>query len=263
MKVQFSAQKKKVLMNRNFIRRSWSGFFLRARAAKKIFHEGKLASIVEKSTYWDDGFATSHWTGFAKAKSFLLATYKAKANTPYLENAQYRDLMDFRFHTTQWAASVALEVEGDFVEIGVNYGLLSRSICEHVNFRDLNRKFFLVDPWGNSSGEGYDPVAFEAVELNFKEFRNVVLVRGSAPEALQQIDSEKIAYLALDINDGVMERQSLEILWPRIAKGGVVYFDDIGWAHYEKLRDEIERFLGDKPEQLLFLASGNAILIKA
>lgn len=250
-------------MNRDFIRRSWSGFFLRARAAKKIFAEGKLASVVARSTYWDDGFATSHWTGFAEAKAFVLATYKAKANTPYLDNTRYRDLMDFRFHTTQWAASVALEVEGDFVEIGVNYGLLSRSICEHVKFGRLDRKFFLVDPWGNSSGKGYDPSAFETVKLNFKDFSNVVLVRGSAPEALQQIDSKKIAYLALDINDGVMERQSLEILWPRIVKGGVVYFDDIGWTHYQKLRDEIEWFLGDKPEQLLYLASGSGILVKA
>lgn len=256
-------------MNGNFIRRSWSGFFLRARAAKKIFAEGKLASVVERSSYWDDGFATSHWTGFSKAKAFVLATYKAKANTPYLDNTRYRDLMDFRFHTTQWAASVALEVEGDFVEIGVNYGLLSRSICEHVKFGDLDRKFFLVDPWGNASGAraefggDYDASAFEVVKLNFKDFRNVVLVRGSAPEALQQIDSKKIAYVALDVNDGRMERQSLEILWPRIVKGGVVYFDDIGWAHYQTLRDEIERFLGDKPEQLLYLASGNAILVKA
>ena len=73
---------------------------------------------------------------------------------------------------------------------------------------------------------------------------------------------ERISYISLDLNDGKIEREILEFIYPKIVKGGVVYIDDYGW-NYPELRRELNDFLIDKDETLLHFPNGSSIFIKA
>jgi hypothetical protein len=53
----------------------------------------------------------------------------------------------WRGHIALWAASHALQHEGDFVECGVFTGILSGLICRYFDFEKIDRSFWLFDTW--------------------------------------------------------------------------------------------------------------------
>ena len=54
--------------------------------------------------------------------------------------------IEWRVHMILWAAQHAMQLEGDFVECGVNTGILSLAVCDYLNFEKLaDRKFWLFD----------------------------------------------------------------------------------------------------------------------
>ena len=67
--------------------------------------------------------------------------------------------------------------------------------------------------------------------------------------------------MSIDLNDGMPERQVLELLYERIVEGGIIYFDDYGW-NYPLLRKLVNEFFEDKNETLLHFACGSSIVIK-
>ena len=52
-----------------------------------------------------------------------------------------------RVHIACWAARHALYLPGDFVECGVNTGILSLAICNYVEFNSTGKSFFLFDTY--------------------------------------------------------------------------------------------------------------------
>jgi hypothetical protein len=63
------------------------------------------------------------------------------------------------------------------------------------------------------------------------------------------------------MNGGLPELAALNFFYPKMVKGGVIYFDDYGWG-YPELRKVVDEFFSDKPETLLHFPSGNSIVIK-
>jgi O-methyltransferase len=171
----------------------------------------------------------------------------------------------WRAHICTWAANQAIALEGDFIECGVWYGILSRTICNYVDFSRHDGTFYLVDTWGKMPGShtssNYQDDIFSVVQKRFSDVDNVQLIRGPVPDVLTQITSSKVAFLAIDMNGSVPERAALEYFYDKIVPGGVIYFDDYGWD-FPELRATIEDFFMDKPETLLHFPSGNSIVVK-
>ena len=120
----------------------------------------------------------------------------------------------------------------------------------------------MVDPWGlGLNSNVYTEDIYDEVKSRFAEYPNVKLIRGLVPEALSLVDTQKVAYLAIDMNGSIPERAALDHFYPKMTKGGVIYFDDYGW-NYPELRATVDEFLTDKPESLLHFPNGTAILIK-
>ena len=55
--------------------------------------------------------------------------------------------VEWRVHIACWAASHALHLPGDFVECGVDPGILSLAICNFVDFDSTGKSFFLFDTY--------------------------------------------------------------------------------------------------------------------
>ena len=221
-----------------------------------------LSLIYPSMTYFADGFGTSHFVGFLNDPKFKSSFYSATENLPLNLPAPPQSI-EWRAHICTWAANQAMQLEGDFIECGVWYGILSKTICEYADFKENQRDFYLIDTWGPLPGshKNYQVDVFSQVESRFSMYPSVKLVRGAVPTVLEQIPSTKIAYLSLDMNGGLPELAALKFFYPKIVKGGIIYFDDYGW-NYPELRKVVDDFFSDKPETLLHFPSGNSIVIK-
>lgn len=82
------------------------------------------------------------------------------------------------------------------------------------------------------------------------------------PDTLLQVPSEKIAYLSIDMNGIEPERQALSYFYDKIVPGGVIYFDDYGVAGYEGLKAMVDKFFEDKPETVMYIPTGQGIVVK-
>lgn len=221
--------------------------------------KSKLFHVIKNSQWNDDLFLTANYMNFLNEGSFDLNFNLALDGTPKNLRDNFLSIK-YRAHITNWCANQLNDIEGDFVELGVWYGILSKTILLNNDLK--NRKFYLVDPWANKLNKKYRKDIYNEVVSRFSEFSNVVLIRGYAPEAIKRISSKKIAFLMIDMNSITPEIESLKQLWPLIPTGGIVYFDDYGHMNCVDLRNEINLFFENKKEKILIFPSGNAIVIK-
>ena len=228
----------------------------------------RFAGIIlprEQASFSGDGFTTTHFLGFRTDEKFNTAFSKAIKNIPE-DGPKDLKQIEWRAHIVTWAANQALrnEIEGDFVECGVWYGVLSKTICEYLNMENFgDRRFYLVDTFGETQGSHsyYKNDIYNDVKDRFSIYPQIQIIRGLVPECLPKITSSKIAYLAIDMNSSEPELETLKYFYKKLVKGGIIYFDDYGWS-YPELRKVVDEFFSDKPETLLHFPSGNSIVVK-
>ena len=207
--------------------------------------------------------ATTHHIEFLEDVRFVSSFNNSFDGIPKKLQPMLRNI-DWRAHICTWAATRGLALkEGDFVECGVWYGVLSKMICEYTDFARHDRNFYLVDVWGGIDvhDNWYVEDIFDIVQKRFQMYENVKLVRGFVPEVLSTVRTERVAYLSIDMNGSHAERAALEYFYERMVPGGVIYFDDYGWG-FPDLRKTVNEFFADKPESLLHFPAGVSIAVK-
>ena len=153
----------------------------------------------------------------------------------------------WRVHVGLWAAATASKLDGDFVECGVSYGFLSSAIMEYLDWDRLDKTFYLLDTFAGidpryvteeerQSGivehseqlvrNGMYVDGVDGVRANFAQWRNHRIIVGAVPETLDQVDTDRVAYLHIDMNCAPPEVAALRHFWPRLTPGAVVLFDD-------------------------------------
>lgn len=184
----------------------------------------------------------------------------------------------WRAHIALWAARRGLQLEGDFVECGVNRGGFSRAVVEHVDFNSLDKTFYLLDTF-NGIVEDYltdDERArgvrkemyanfvecYEDVKQAFSAFPNVKLVRGPVPDTLPQVVPDKVAYLMIDMNTVLPEIAAAEHFWPRLTSGAVMVLDDYGHKRHVLQKHAFDAFARERDVEVLFLPTGQGLIIK-
>ena len=179
-------------------------------------------------------------------------------------------------HINQWAAHHAKQLDGDFVECGVHRARLAMSNVVYLDFKSLkDRKYYLFDTFC-----GLDPAFSTPEELrlyhnsyqeednhrfvveSFKDFPNVVVVKGAVPMSLRQVSIEKVAYLSIDMNCVRPEIEALEFFWPRIVQGGVIILDDYAQRGHENQKRAIDQFACSSGARVLSLPTGQGMLLK-
>jgi O-methyltransferase len=186
--------------------------------------------------------------------------------------------IEWRVHVLSTLAWHAARLEGDFVECGVNTGIFSLAICHYLDFNKLDKSFYLFDTFNGIPVESMSetersariiensrnyPECFDTAKQNFAPFPRAVLVRGRVPETLPLVHIDKVAYLHLDMNVAAPERAAIEYFWPKIVPGGVLAFDDYGWAPYKEQKDALDAFAEQQGVKIMLLPTGQGILIKS
>lgn len=237
--------------------------YLKLKGVKRILRSDNLLNLVNSpNLYCADGFLTSNFVSFRNDAKFIDSFQKSLQGIPEKYYDRLKEI-EWRAHIVNWAIHRAKTVKGDFIELGVWWGVLSKCVCEYHEIDSLERNFYLVDSWGKMPGshKGYEEDIFEDVLNRFSCYRNVKLVRGVIPEVLNKILTTQVAYLGIDMNNSAAELMALEYFYEKMVPGGVIYIDDYGWNHPD-LRDAIDNFFVNKPEKLLHFPSGNSIVIK-
>jgi O-methyltransferase len=191
-----------------------------------------------------------------------------------------RDIhIEWRVAIACWAASHATRIPGDFVECGVNTGIVSLAVCEYTKFNSISKSFWLFDTFNGIPLEQASELelglgrekenidmyfeCYEKTKSNFESFHNVNFVKGRVPETLNLVSISEVAFLHLDMNIAYPERAAIEFFWPKMPVGAVVLLDDYGWAPYRPQKDTLDEFAIKNGVEIMMLPTGQGLLIKS
>ncbi len=120
------------------------------RAIAVQYPEGELIFPSGVKPMWlDYSYDAMGLRTFGKSTEFLRDErfLRAHARGWACAGRKRRHIDDIRWnmHVALWAASQAARLPGDFVECGVDNGMLSVGICEWLDFNRMDRDFWLFD----------------------------------------------------------------------------------------------------------------------
>jgi len=227
-------------------------------------------------SFLGDGMTSVHSVAWMDDPAFAEA-YRRGLATGHRFGEDLR--IEWRVYTACWAASVAKDLDGDFVECGVNTGIFAAAICSYVDFNRLTKKhFYLLDTFEGpppdqllpeeiaaghgAKSEGHYVDTYELVCRTFAEYPNVVPIKGRVPATLTRVPSRQIAYLCVDLNAAVPERAALEFFWEKVVPGGVILLDDYGYRGHDVQRRSFDDFARSRGVHILSLPTGHGLLIK-
>ncbi|MBD2201299.1 class I SAM-dependent methyltransferase [Calothrix sp. FACHB-1219] len=234
----------------------------------------KIASnyfvFTKNATYKDDGIITFHNADFFKYLLFQ-ESYRLGKETGSWGGYD----LEWRVYIACWADLKGSHLSGDLVECGVNRGGLSRAVINYIKFERFNdKKFYLLDTYSGFPQEkrtvaaranlyDYDDDYYSEVCNTFKNFSNVVIVKGEIPYTLQEVKSESICYLSIDMNCYQPEIAAAEYFWDKLVSGAVIILDDYGYSDdYILQKNAFDEFAQRKGVQVLSLPTGQGLIFK-
>jgi O-methyltransferase len=229
------------------------------------------------TSYTGDGLQVRSRTLDALHTARFSSAYQSGMATPHSIGGGGDLHIEWRVYTCLWAAEHGLSLAGDFVECGVNTGILSLSICEYLNFAESGRQFFLFDTFEGIPEHQAAPgereairsknariyrSCYEQVQETFAPYPNVRLIRGTVPETLSDAAVDKVAYLSIDMNLAYPEVQALEFFWPKLVPGAIVVLDDYAFAGHRPQYDAINAFAARRHVPVYTSPTGQGLIIR-
>ncbi|MFB9952241.1 TylF/MycF/NovP-related O-methyltransferase [Rhizobium puerariae] len=240
-------------------------YFLNGDRSLPGFHSDNLRVVRKNIGFLDEPKFKKAWE-FARDGN--IKAWGKKRSVPDIR---------WRAHVCCWAARNALNLEGDFVEFGVNAGLLSATVCKYLDFQTLDRSFWLFDTFAGipiepltgkaaikaiKQNDGLYSDIYDIAVRNFSDFPNAKLIRGRLPETLDGTPIRKIAYLSVDLNVAQYEKECIERVWDRITSGAPIILDDYAFADHEDQYQMWNEFAALRGQMILTLPTGQGLLIK-
>jgi len=183
-------------------------------------------------------------------------------------------------------------IDGDIVESGVYKGgnlILSKKVLNSFNISNKriygydtfegmtepgenDKDIFGENPfkmWKKSQKKDYNDWCYSSIEEVQKSFEKEIgnsqslnLVKGRVEETLLKEENlpKKISLLRLDTDWYESSKIELEVLYPRLVKGGILIIDDYG--HWEGVKKSVDDYFFDKNIWLHYVDYGCRLLIK-
>lgn len=231
----------------------------------------------DKITYAHDLLYTYNSCDFMTDPRFIKAYAAGKATDIHKSIFDNCEIY-WRIHVLCWAASQAIQLEGDFVDCGVNTGIFARAVIDYTDFDSTGKKYYLLDTFAGLDERYSTEKEFES-ELNQKyiagkdtlynevktifEPFNTEIIKGTVPDTLSRVKAEKVAYLSVDMNCVEPEVAALKFFWDKLVKGGIIILDDYGYANYYKEQKAAhDAFAASKGVEILTLPTCQGLIIK-
>lgn len=230
-----------------------------------------LQILYRKPQYFEDGMISIHVCHFRDDPRY------AKAKQVSLEKTGAGVNIDWRLHTVLWAADRCSKLDGDFLECGVDTGFYMRACVEYLDWNKLGKKMMLIDTYEGIPVElltdkekmisphikkGYKGT-YESVKKAFKDIDNIHMIQGKIPLCLDQVKSEKVAFMSIDMNSVVAEMAAIEYFWEKIVPGGIIILDDYSYSVvYSAQRIAWNEWAQKQGVSILTLGTGQGLIIK-
>ena len=222
----------------------------------QLFHVNKPGSF---SFFSDNLFTFGKTLGFLEEKKFA-----ETANKHCVDDVSANQVI-WRTHTLCWAANNALNLKGDFVELGAYQGATVHFICDYTDLEKYNKQYFVYDVFQNPPSHAMDEHSdhlYDDVVKRFKNYPYVNIIKGLIPDSFNRSMPDKISLLHVDLNHAESEIKALEILFERVVPGGYIILDDYGWSNYKEQYTLEYEFFEKKNLKVLELPTGQGLVIK-
>lgn len=248
------------------------------RFVRKLLGSAGYELFNTRQYYSHDGLFTSNNDQFRHGSAFKAAYARGVAAScgvdPHIE---------WRVHVALWAAAAAVRLPGDFVECGVNAGFTSSAIMHGLNWRTVDKRFYLIDTFtgpvlAQYSREEIDQgvvtivkdaisagayvTDFDRIHANYSEWPGAELVKGVVPDVLGTLHIGNVAFLHIDMNCAHAERTALEFFWNRLSPGAFVLLDDYAYFGYECQKRAIDATAQSLGIEILSLPTGQGLIVK-
>ncbi len=181
---------------------------------------------------------------------------------------------DERLFTLFDSARALIRIDGDFAECGVRYGKSAHMMLAGAPGRTIH----LFDSWeglstpterdvqsdtGKSAWHsGQLSVDMTHVEQNLGNRENAKIYKGWIPERFSEVADRSFALVHIDVDLYDPTHDSLAFFYPRLVKGAMIVCDDYGFDTCPGAKQAMDEFFADKPEPVLHLATGQAMVMK-
>jgi O-methyltransferase len=173
----------------------------------------------------------------------------------------------WRTYILRYFANLVKNFSGDFLEVGCYQGWTAEAIIEKVDFKSINKKYFLYDLFEHQDTDVHHSLPkhsthlYDEVCTRFSRHSFVKIIKGNIPESFSLEFPDSIAFAHIDLNQAPAEVGALERILPRMAKGGVIILDDYGWWGYRKQKEAEDPLLKKFNLEVLELPTGQGIVM--
>jgi hypothetical protein len=172
-------------------------------------------------------------------------------------------------------ARLALRVSGDVAECGTYKGASAFFLARRIQEAGGGRRLCLFDSFaGLSPPDQGDGDWWQAGNLSASketvlsilaplgDLSFVEIYDGWIPHRFPEVADRRFCLVHIDVDLLAPTRDSLGFFYPRVSKGGIIVLDDYGHQSCPGATFAVDSFMADKPEPIVNLASGGAIIIK-
>ncbi len=236
---------------------------------KILFRYQNVIILPDKPSYAEDGLATIHNADFIQDPEF------SRAYSLGLQTGSWAGVR-WRAHVYSWFALQAFQLEGDFVECGVNRGGFARMVFDYTPLKHSAKKFYLLDTYSGFAADSLNPrelragiasaydysECYEEVVHTFSSFPNAVIVRGRVPRTLPAVKSTQVAFLSIDMNCVEPEIAAANYFWNLLVPGAVILLDDYGHPRHREQKLAFDKFAIEKGVKILALPTEQGVIFK-
>lgn len=216
---------------------------------------------------------------YMQCAPFTYSTYRpwfeSGFEREYGRIAAHTEVTPDRAYVLRQLCRHALHLDGDVAECGVYRGgtafLLAETIANHSR-RPVQLDLFdtfagmpkSADADASAHREGdFGDTSLTAVQQYLSGYANVAFHPGFIPESFAGLQRQLFSFVHVDVDLYASVRDCCEFFHPRLARGGVMVFDDYGFPHYrDAARKAVDEFFASRLEVPIVLATGQCFVVK-
>lgn len=239
----------------------------------------KIFSFFGNNFYYSKWKDRSAEQKYSHTKIFPKNTY-----SPWVNDEEFQKIFSqisikhtlvdqYRCYELWSIASNLRKLEGDIIEVGVWRGgsgaILAKAAGEYSTVY-LCDTFEGVVKAGEKDyvykGGEHSDTAIEIVEELTRQLKisNVVIVKGIFPEESEnEVRSKKFKICHIDVDVYDSAKDVFQWVWPKLVRGGIVVFDDYGFAACEGITTLVNEIVHSQNDAIFFYnLNGHGIIIK-
>ncbi len=165
---------------------------------------------------------------------------------------------------------------GDTAECGVATGITSHLICLATQREGRSHHAFdsfegLPEPEAidkprvaniTALEKGQYAVGLDQVRRHLSAFNHVVFHKGWIPDKFGNVADRQFSFVHVDVDFFQPTLDCFKFFYDRMIPGGMIVCDDYGFPQTPGAKDAMDQFFADKPEPIIKLAAGHAMIVK-